>query len=243
MLTGFFLLFKMHRGASGETTEDTNTFTIDSESAPESSTSRTNSVTSGRILRIKLPPAFWDTYHQFRMSQEAPDEPPTKRQKFTPIPEPEPMASAEDIAVAEAAAAAAAAAQGLHRHTPGSQLQVRQQQQQQQKHAQEPVPRPTIVDVESGNREEMLQSDVSSSSDSSLSDGDADIPYSMTNNPHPTVEAPLSVTASTPNGSQNILPAPTSEKPDVRVKTPSTPVPGRTHRCAPLTSLSNSLYL
>ncbi|EFE36418.1 uncharacterized protein ARB_05357 [Trichophyton benhamiae CBS 112371] len=159
------------------------------------------------------------------MSQEAPDEPPTKRQKFTPIPEPEPMASAEDIAVAEAAAAAAAAAQGLHRHTSGSQLQVRQQQQQQQKHAQEPVPRPTIVDVESGNREEMLQSDVSSSSDSSLSDGDADIPYSMTNNPHPTVEAPLSVTASTPNGSQNILPAPTSEKPDVRVKTPSTPVP------------------
>ncbi|EGE06712.1 hypothetical protein TEQG_05707, partial [Trichophyton equinum CBS 127.97] len=205
----------MQRGASGETTEDTTTITIDSESAPESSTSRTNSVTSGCTLRIKLPPGFWNKYHQFRMSQEAPDEPPTKRQKFTPIPEPEPMASAEDIAVAEAAAAAAAAAaaQGPHRHTPGSQPQ---QQQQEQKHAQGPIPRPTIADVESGNKEEMLPSDVSSSSDSSLSDGDADIPYSMANNPRATVEAPLPVTASTPNGSQNILPSPNSEKPAVR---------------------------
>ncbi|GBF63537.1 hypothetical protein TMEN_6162 [Trichophyton mentagrophytes] len=214
----------MQRGASGETTEDTTTITIDSESAPESSTSRTNSVTSGCTLRIKLPPGFWNKYHQFRMSQEAPDEPPTKRQKFTPIPEPEPMASAEDIAVAEAAAAAAAAAaaQGPHRHIPGSQPQ---QQQQEQKYAQGPIPRPTIVDVESGNKEEMLPSDVSSSSDSSLSDGDADIPYSMANNPRATVEAPLPVTASTPNGSQNILPSPNSEKPAVRVKTPSTPAP------------------
>ncbi|KAG5206062.1 hypothetical protein GTR04_3091 [Trichophyton interdigitale] len=208
----------MQRGASGETTEDTTTITIDSESAPESSTSRTNSVTSGCTLRIKLPPGFWNKYHQFRMSQEAPDEPPTKRQKFTPIPEPEPMASAEDIAVAEAAAAA----QGPHKHTPGSQPQ---QQQQEQKHAQGPIPRPTIVDVESGNKEEMLPSDVSSASDSSLSDGDADIPYSMANNPRATVEAPLPVTASTPNGSQNILPSPNSEKPAVRVKTPSTPAP------------------
>lgn len=235
----------MQRGASGETTEDTTTITIDSESTPESSTSRMNSVTSGRILRIKLPPAFWNTYHQFRMSQETLDEPPTKRQKFTPIPEPEPIASAEDIAVAEAAAAAAAAAaQGPHRHTPGSQPQLQQQQQQQeQKHAQGPVLRPTIVDVESGNKEELLHSDASSSSDSSLSDGDADIPYSRADNPRPTVEAPLPATASTPNGPQNILPPLALEKPDVRVKTPSTPVPGRTHRCAPLTSLSNSLYL
>ncbi|EFR04848.1 hypothetical protein MGYG_07852 [Nannizzia gypsea CBS 118893] len=207
--------------APGETAEDTNTTTTETESASWSSASRANSPLSDPILRIKVPPGFWNRYDQFMMAEQAPDEPPTKRQKFTPIPEPEPIASADEIAVA-AAAAAAAAAQGPHRHTPGSQPQP--QPQPQQEPPEQPAPRPVIMDIESDNKEGILPSDISSLSDSSLaSGGDTDIPYSMA--PRATAQTPLPATTSTPNGSQNIAPPPSAEKAGVRVKTPSTPAP------------------
>ncbi|KAM5474536.1 hypothetical protein MauCBS54593_002112 [Microsporum audouinii] len=209
----------MQIGALGEITEH-----IVPENPSTSSSSRAVSISLGHPLRIKVTADFWNKYDQYRMSQQStPSEPPTKRQKFTPIPEPEPMVPATDVVdvAAEAsdaadAPAATAAAQGPHRPARES---------QPQRPMQGPLPRPAIMDLDCDNKDGILHSDVSSLSDSDsslVSGGDIDIPYSMADHPRPTAEAPLPPT-NTPNGSQSVPPS--SEKPPIRVKTSSTPAP------------------